>query len=93
MSQFIGMNVESITATVVPGLKTQSEAVRTVIGEVERIIGVVQNDWRGDDSRMFIEKWQSEYRSPLQRLAEELNNLASIANSNAEAQRQQSSTL
>jgi len=90
---FSGMNVEAITGQVVPGFRQQSEAVRAVISAVEKLIGVVQTDWKGQDSQQFIQKWQGEYRSPLQKLAEELNELSSTAQRNAENQRQTSSSL
>ena len=93
MAEFSGMNVEAITSQVVPGFRQQSEAVRTVISSVEKLIGVVQTDWKGTDSQQFIQKWQGEYRNPLQKLAEELNELSSTAQRNAEMQRQTSSGL
>ena len=93
MSQFSGMNVESITSQVVLGFRNQSESVRSVIQGVERLIGIVETEWKGNDSRQFIQKWQGEYRGPLQQLAEELDNLGVLAGRNAEAQRANSSTL
>lgn len=93
MADFSGMNVESITGQVVPGFRRQSEAVTQVIQQVERLIAVVQHDWKGNDSKQFIQKWEGEYRRPLQQLVEELKQLADIAQRNAQSQSQTSSSL
>lgn len=93
MANFSGMNFESILGQVVPGFSRQSEAVNHVIQEVERLIGTVQTEWKGNDSTQFIQKWQSEYRRPLQQLAQELQQLSELAKRNAERQRDTSASL
>lgn len=93
MAEFSGMNVEVIKGQVVPGFNRQAESVQQIIREVERLIQVVQNDWKGNDSKQFVNKWESEYRRPLNQLSEELKQLATTASKNAENQAQTSSTL
>lgn len=93
MAEFSGMNVEAILGQVVPGLRRQSDAVNQVIREVERIIQTAQNDWKGQDSKQFTQKWEGEYKRPLTQLVEELKQLADIAQRNAQKQQQTSAQL
>lgn len=93
MADFSGMNVEVIQGQVVPGFRRQSDSVNQIIREVERLIQIVQTDWKGNDSKQFIQKWESEYRPPLNRLVEELRQLADIAQRNAQSQAQTSAQL
>jgi uncharacterized protein YukE len=90
---FQGMNIDVITSTVAPGLTQQAGAIREVIIGVERQITLSEENWKGPDSQQFANKWRSEYQNPLRQLAEELDNLAAAARSNAAAQQGVSSQL
>lgn len=93
MAEFSGMNVDSILNRVAPGFHNQSQAVNTVINEVQKLIAIVQSDWKGNDSRQFVDKWNQEYHRPLMQLARDLEQLSTLARKNATTQQQTSSAL
>lgn len=87
-----GMSVESVRG-IAKNLDSQAEQVQLVISSVDHLIAQAQSDWQGHDSQQFQQMWSGNYKGGLQRLKQEMNELAAKARRSAEEQERVSNTL
>lgn len=89
---FSGMKVEVVRGKIAPGLHQQSQACTNVVNEVNKLMTMCQDAWKGSDAKQFAQKW-NEYQPKLKQLAQELEQLSQTAKKNADAQQSTSSAL
>lgn len=87
-----GMNVESVRG-IAKQLDGQAHVVDQVIGAVDKLISQTQSDWVGKDSQQFQQLWHGQYKGQLQKLKQELSDLAVKARSSARSQEDASNQL
>ncbi|MBK6885461.1 MAG: WXG100 family type VII secretion target [Tetrasphaera sp.] len=81
----LGMDVDEVR-NVASNLHSQSGELNTLISKIESLVNKAVGVWDGPDSRRFHEDWASKHRPALQRLSQEIEQLSSVARTNAAEQ-------
>ena len=73
-------------------LQQQGEAIRQTMSAIDGLISEALSNWEGQDATQFNDQWQSQFKPALTSAADAVNGLGQSAVSNANAQRQTSTS-
>lgn len=87
-----GMNVDAVEQ-IGRDLHTQASQINSVVGQVDRLVGQSQQEWKGQDASRFEAEWRGKFRQQLVNLQAQLEVLSTQARNNARDQRDTSGRL
>lgn len=83
----MGMDVDEVER-VAAGLHTQAQHLQQAIQQITNLVNQAVHAWEGQDSKQFLDWWNSQHKPALTRAAEAIDGLSTAAKNNARDQRQ-----
>ncbi|MCU1678564.1 MAG: hypothetical protein JWM93_3322 [Frankiales bacterium] len=86
MANIVGMDVDAVEQ-LARDLHSQSDALKRVLSEVDRIVHSLGDTWHGARAREFQSWWREQHHPRLMTAAEHVHGLSQSAHNNAQDQR------
>ncbi|MBK8729624.1 MAG: WXG100 family type VII secretion target [Tetrasphaera sp.] len=80
------MDVDEVER-VAAGLHQQSQALHQSMTAIEKLVTQAVHAWEGQDSKQFMDWWNSQHKPAINRASEAIEGLSRAAKQNADAQR------